>query len=50
VSSSVRMDGQAKTLGEYLRAKMIQVPAPLAAQAVKPTVNIRINQASEEVQ
>ena len=50
VSSSVRMDGQAKTLGEYLRAKMIQVPAPLAAQAVKPTVNIRINQASEEAQ
>lgn len=26
VSSSVRMDGQAKTLGEYLRAKIIDVP------------------------
>jgi len=26
VSSSIRMDGQAKTLGEYLRAKIIEVP------------------------
>jgi hypothetical protein len=33
VSSSVRMDGQAKTMGEYLRAKYIEVPAELAAQA-----------------
>lgn len=33
VSSSTRIDGQAKTMGEYLRAKYIQVPAELAAQA-----------------
>ncbi len=32
VSSSVRMDGQAKTMGEYLRAKYIEVPSELAAQ------------------
>jgi len=32
VSSSVRIDGQAKTMGEYLRAKYIEVPAELAAQ------------------
>ncbi len=31
VSSSVRMDGQAKTLGEYLRAKIIEVPNSLSA-------------------
>ncbi len=30
VSSSVRMDGQAKTMGEYLRAKIIEVPTVLA--------------------
>jgi hypothetical protein len=29
VSSSVRTDGQAKTLGEYLRAKIIDVPSSL---------------------
>ena len=32
VASSVRTDPQAKTLGEYLRAKTIDVPAILAAQ------------------
>ena len=32
VASSVRTDPQAKTLGEYLRAKIIDVPATLAAQ------------------
>ena len=32
VSSSVRIDGQAKTMGEYLRAKLIEVPAALVAQ------------------
>jgi len=32
VSSSVRIDGQAKTMGEYLRAKLIEVPAEIAAQ------------------
>ena len=32
VSSSVRIDGQAKTMGEYLRAKVIEVPAALVAQ------------------
>ena len=32
VSSSVRIDGQAKTMGEYLRAKIIEVPAALVAQ------------------
>ena len=31
VSSSVRIDGQAKTMGEYLRAKVIEVPAALVA-------------------
>ena len=30
VASSVRIDGQAKTLGEYLRAKTIDAPAVLA--------------------
>ncbi|NIB44877.1 DUF1446 domain-containing protein [Pseudomaricurvus alkylphenolicus] len=30
VASSVRMDAQAKTMGEYLRAKVIEVPAVLA--------------------
>ena len=30
VSSSVRIDGQAKTMGEYLRAKIIDVPSELA--------------------
>ncbi len=30
VASSVRMDPQAKTMGEYLRAKVIEVPAVLA--------------------
>ena len=29
VASSVRMDPQAKTMGEYLRAKLIDVPASL---------------------
>ena len=29
VSSSTRMDGQAKSLGEYLRSKEIQVPSQL---------------------
>jgi len=28
----VRIDGQAKTMGEYLRAKLIEVPAALVAQ------------------
>jgi len=32
VSSSVRIDGQAKTMGEYLRAKLIDVPKEIAAQ------------------
>ena len=32
VASSVRTDPQAKTLGEYLRAKTIDVPASIAAQ------------------
>ena len=32
VSSSVRIDGHAKTMGEYLRAKLIEVPAALVAQ------------------
>lgn len=32
VSSSVRIDGQAKTMGEYLRAKFIEVPSALVAQ------------------
>ena len=34
VSSSVRIDGQAKTLGEYLRAKIIEVPELLIEQIV----------------
>ena len=34
VSSSVRIDGQAKTLGEYLRAKIIEVPESLIDQIV----------------
>ena len=29
VASSVRMDPQAKSMGEYLRAKVIEVPAVL---------------------
>jgi hypothetical protein len=32
VSSNNRLDGQAKSLGEYLRARTIEVPAELAAQ------------------
>ena len=32
VSSSVRIDGQAKTMGEYLRAKIIEVPVEIAKQ------------------
>ena len=32
VSSSVRIDGQAKTMGEYLRAKIIEVPIEIAKQ------------------
>jgi len=32
VSSSTRIDGQAKSLGEYLRAKIIEVPKILADQ------------------
>ncbi len=32
VASSTRVDGQAKSLGEYLRAKYIEVPEDLAAQ------------------
>jgi len=32
VSSSTRIDGQAKSLGEYLRAKYIEVPKVLADQ------------------
>ena len=35
VSSSVRIDGQAKTMGEYLRAKLIDVPKEIAAQVKK---------------
>lgn len=34
VSSSVRVDGQAKTLGEYLRAMTIEVPATLVQETV----------------
>ena len=30
VSSSTRMDGQAKSLGEYLRSKKINIPTQLA--------------------
>lgn len=33
VSSSVRMDSQAKSMGEYIRAKHIEVPRALAQQA-----------------
>jgi PHD/YefM family antitoxin component YafN of YafNO toxin-antitoxin module len=33
VSSSVRMDSQAKSMGEYIRAKHIEVPKVLAQQA-----------------
>ena len=29
VASSVRLDGQAKSLGEYLRAKLVDVPRSL---------------------
>jgi hypothetical protein len=32
-TSSTRTDAQAKTLGEYLRAKVVDVPAALAAEA-----------------
>jgi hypothetical protein len=32
VSSSTRIDGQAKTMGEYLRAKLIDVPKEIAEQ------------------
>lgn len=32
VSSSTRIDGQAKSLGEYLRARYIEVPEALAAE------------------
>jgi hypothetical protein len=38
VSSNNRLDGQAKSLGEYLRAKTIEVPAELAAEAVMRSV------------
>ena len=34
VSSNNRLDGQAKSLGEYLRAKTIEVPADLAAEGL----------------
>jgi hypothetical protein len=33
VSSNNRLDGQAKSLGEYLRGRIIEVPADLAAEA-----------------
>ncbi|MEM6321542.1 MAG: hypothetical protein AAF960_28040, partial [Bacteroidota bacterium] len=29
IAASTKMDGQAKSLGEYLRAKIIEVPASL---------------------
>ena len=32
VSSNNRLDGQAKSMGEYLRSKSIDVPAGLAAE------------------
>jgi hypothetical protein len=32
VSSNNRLDGQAKSMGEYLRSKTIEVPAALAAE------------------
>ena len=32
VASSVRMDPQAKSMGEYLRAKVIEVPVSLTKQ------------------
>jgi hypothetical protein len=32
VSANNRLDGQAKSLGEYIRARMIEVPADLAAE------------------
>jgi len=34
VAGSSRMDGQAKSLGEYLRAKVVEVPSALLAGAV----------------
>ncbi|MEH6403874.1 MAG: acyclic terpene utilization AtuA family protein [Sneathiella sp.] len=36
VSSSTRIDGQAKSLGEYLRAKHIEAPISLIKQIKKP--------------
>lgn len=33
VSANNRLDGQAKSLGEYVRSRIIQVPAELAAEA-----------------
>ena len=33
VSSNTRIDGQAKSFGEYLRAKYIEVPKTLAEEA-----------------
>ncbi len=36
VSSSTRIDGQAKSLGEYLRSRPIDVPDVLAAEAILP--------------
>jgi len=37
VSSNSRLDGQAKSLGEYLRGRTIEVPADLAAEAAAAT-------------
>ena len=36
VSSSTRVDGQAKSLGEYLRAKYVEAPISLIKQIKKP--------------
>jgi hypothetical protein len=33
VSANNRLDGQAKSMGEYLRSRTIEVPAQLAAEA-----------------
>jgi hypothetical protein len=37
VAPSTRLDPQAKTLGEYLRAKVVEVPASLLGTEGKPT-------------
>jgi hypothetical protein len=36
VAASTRVDGQAKSLGEYLRAKLIDVPASIVPEGIVP--------------